>query len=134
MRDLHPFLMFCGDQAGKAEEAVNHYCSIFPDSQVVSLSRYGPGEGQPEGSVRTAAFELGGHRLTAIDSFAPHAFTFTPAVSIWVDCSSAEERDASVTALSEDGMFLMPIDNYGFSTRFCWVADRYGVTWQLNLA
>jgi predicted 3-demethylubiquinone-9 3-methyltransferase (glyoxalase superfamily) len=134
MRDLHPFLMFCGDQAGRAEEAVNRYCSIFAGSRILSVSRYGPDEGQPEGSVRTAAFELGGHRLTAIDSFAPHHFTFTPAVSIWVDCSSAEELDAAATALSEDGMFLMPIDDYGFSTRFGWVADRYGVTWQLNLA
>lgn len=134
MRDLHPFLMFCGDQAGRAEEAVERYCSVFPDSKVLSLTRYGPGEGQPEGSVRTAAFEVGGHRLTAIDSHAPHAFTFTPAISIWVDCSSADELDGIAAALAEGGTFLMPVDDYGFSSRFCWVADRYGVTWQLNLA
>ena len=133
MRDLHPFLMFCGDQAGRAEEAVNLYCSIFPDSRVLDIARYGPDEGQPEGSVRTAAFQLGGYRLTAIDSHAPHAFTFTPAVSLWVECSSADELDRVAAALAEDGMFLMPVGNYGFSTRFGWVADRFGVTWQLNL-
>lgn len=134
MRDLHPFLMFCGDQAGRAEEAVNSYCAIFPDSRILSLTRYGPGEGEPEGTVRTAAFELGGRLMTAIDSSGPHAFTFTPAISIWVDCSAAEELDGIASQLAEGGSFLMPVGDYGFSSRFGWVADRFGVTWQLNLA
>ena len=134
MRDLSPFLMFCGDQAGRAEEAVNRYCTIFPDSRVLSLDRYGPGEPGREGTVRTAVFELGGRRVMAIDSDGPHAFTFTPAISIWVDCSSEEELDKLSGSLGEGGSFLMPVGDYGFSRRFCWVADRYGVTWQLNLA
>ncbi|HET6874425.1 MAG TPA: VOC family protein, partial [Acidimicrobiales bacterium] len=87
-----------------------------------------------EGTVRAAVFELGGRRVMAIDSDGPHAFTFTPAISMWVDCSSEEELDKMSTSLGEGGSFLMPVGDYGFSRRFCWVADRYGVTWQLNLA
>jgi len=134
MRDLIPFLMFCGDVQGKAEEAIEWYCSIFDDAKVLRIDRYGPDEGQPEGAVRTAAFQIGGHTVMAIDSAGPHDFTFTPAMSLWIECSSVEEIDRVAAALAEGGAVLMPLDSYGFSARFCWVADRYGVSWQLNLA
>lgn len=126
--------MFCGDQHGKAEEAITWYCSIFENSRVVDIDRYGPEGPDPEGTVRVATFELGGHRVMAIDSAAPHAFTFTPAISLWIECASAEEIERVSAALGENGTMLMPLDNYGFSPQFCWVADRYGVTWQLNFA
>jgi predicted 3-demethylubiquinone-9 3-methyltransferase (glyoxalase superfamily) len=134
VRDLVPFLMFCGRQHGQAEEAVGWYCSLFPDSRILSLERYGPGDEQPEGTVRLASFELGGKPMMAIDSAGPHAFTFTPAISIWVECSSATEIERLSGALGQDGTALMPLGDYGFSRRFCWMADRFGVTWQLNLA
>jgi predicted 3-demethylubiquinone-9 3-methyltransferase (glyoxalase superfamily) len=60
-------------------------------------------------------------------------FTFTPAISLWVDCTTREELERAATLLAEDGAMLMPLGNYGFSSYFCWVADRFGVTWQLNL-
>jgi predicted 3-demethylubiquinone-9 3-methyltransferase (glyoxalase superfamily) len=126
--------MFCGEQHGKAEEAVGWYCSIFNDSRVVEMSYYGPGDTEPEGTVRRAVFELGSHRFMAIDSAAPHAFTFTPAISIWVECTTRDEIDRLASSLGEDGTALMPLGDYGFSTAFTWVADRYGVTWQLNFA
>lgn len=132
MRELVPFLMFCGNQQGKAEEAVTFYCSIFPDSRVVHLDRYGPEEGQPEGTVRVAVFELAGKPIRAIDSAGAHDFTFTPAISIYVDCSSANEIERLAAALTDGGSTLMPLGDYGFSERYCWIADRYGVTWQLN--
>lgn len=134
MRDLVPFLMFCGDQHGKAEEAITFYCGIFPDSRVVRIDRYGPDEDQPAGTVRVASFELGGRPLRAIDSAAPHGFTFTPAISMFVECSTADEIERLSAGLLEGGVALMPLGDYGFSERFCWVADRYGVTWQLNLS
>jgi predicted 3-demethylubiquinone-9 3-methyltransferase (glyoxalase superfamily) len=134
VRDLVPFLMFCGDQHGRAEEAIGFYCSVFPDSRVVALTRYGAGEDQPEGTVEVASFELGGRPVMAIDSAAPHQFTFTPAISMYVECTSDEEIEGLSTALLDGGSALMPLGDYGFSKRFCWVADRYGVTWQLNLA
>ncbi len=134
MHDLKPFLMFCGDQFGKAEEAIDFYCTTFEDSRVVSIDRYGADAGEQAGTVRVATFELGRKPVMAIDSNGAHAFTFTPAISLWIDCSSEEEIERVSAALSEGGHFLMPLDNYGFSPQFCWVADRYGVTWQLNRA
>ena len=132
MRSLSPFLMFCGDQYGKAAEAIELYTSLFEGSRIVSIDRYGPDESEPEGTVRVAEFELAGHTVKAIDSAAPHQFTFTPAISLWVDCSSRGELERCAAALGDRGTMLMPIGNYGFSELFCWVADRYGVTWQLN--
>ncbi len=133
MRNLVPFLMFCGEQHGKAEEAISFYCSVFDDARLVSIDRYGPDDAEPEGTVRVAEFEIGGHRLKAIDSGGPHAFTFTPAISLWIDCSSRSELEKSAGALAEGGRFLMPVADYGFSELFAWVADQFGVTWQLNL-
>lgn len=70
----------------------------------------------------------------ATDSWVKHAFSFTPAVSLFVECESESEIDRLNAALGEGGSSLMPIDNYGFSRRFAWVNDRFGVSWQLNLA
>jgi predicted 3-demethylubiquinone-9 3-methyltransferase (glyoxalase superfamily) len=134
MRALTPFLMFCGDQHGKAEEAIRAYCAIFEDGRIVTIDRYGADDMGPEGTVRVATFELGGHPVMAIDSAAPHAFSFTPAISLWVECSSSDELERVSAALGDGGSMLMPPGDYGFSERFCWVADRYGVTWQLNVA
>jgi predicted 3-demethylubiquinone-9 3-methyltransferase (glyoxalase superfamily) len=125
--------MFCGDNHGKAEEALELYCSLFSGSRIVSIDRYGAGDAEPEGSVRVAEVEIGGFTVRAIDSAVPHQFGFTPAISLWVDCESREELERAAHALDEDGQMLMPLGSYGFSELFCWVADRYGVTWQLNL-
>lgn len=134
MQMLTPFLMFCESQHGKAEDAIRWYCSIFDDSRVVEIERYGPGESEPEGTVRHATFELAGHRVMAIDSAAAHPFTFTPAISLWIECSTPDETRRLSAALGEGGSMLMPLDAYDFSPLFCWIEDRYGVTWQLNFA
>jgi predicted 3-demethylubiquinone-9 3-methyltransferase (glyoxalase superfamily) len=128
-----PFLMFCGEQHSRAEDAITAYCSIFVNSRVISIDRYGPEGPEPEGTVRHARFEICGSEIMAIDSAAPHQFTFTPAISLWVECSSRDELDAAASKLQDGCSFLMPPNNYGFSEWFCWVADKYGVTWQLNV-
>ena len=128
-----PFLMFCGDQHGKAEEAIRWYCSLFDDSHVLDINLYGPDDAEPAGTVRTASFSLGGHTIRAIDSGGAHQFTFTPAFSFWIECSSDEEIERLAAAFREGGQELMPMDNYGFSEKFSWIQDRYGVSWQLNL-
>ena len=63
-----------------------------------------------------------------------HGFTFTPAMSLFVECESEAELDAAFDRLSDGGKVLMPVGNYGFSSRFGWLSDRFGVSWQLNLA
>lgn len=126
-----PFLTF---QEGVAEAAMNFYCTVFPDSRITRITRYGAGMPGPEGTVMTAEFVLGGRSFLAADSPVKHQWGFTPAVSVFVDFQSAEELDAAFAALSEGGRVYMPVDNYGFSRRFGWVGDRFDVTWQLNLA
>lgn len=126
---IKPFLMF----QGEAEAAMNLYVSLFPDAEIVSIVRYGPGEAGREGSVMKATFSIAGQTVMCIDSPVKHEFSFTPAFSFFVDCSSQEELGKLVSTLSEGGGVLMPPGDYGFSRRFAWVNDRYGVSWQLNL-
>ena len=126
---ITPFLMF----EGVAEEAMRFYLSVFHGSEVRRLERYGPGEAGVEGSVKRADFTLAGQDIMCIDSPARHDFTFTPSVSLFVDCESEAEMDRAFAQLSTNGTVLMPLDNYGFSRKFGWVNDRFGVSWQLNL-
>ncbi|WP_066942393.1 VOC family protein [Microtetraspora fusca] len=123
------FLMFHGD----AEEAMTFYTSLFDDSRILSVDRYGAGESGAEGTVRHAAFSLAGQRLACIDSSVKHDFTFTPAISLYVRCGTEAEIDRLYAALSEKGAELMPLGDYGFSAKYGWVVDRFGVAWQLDL-
>ncbi len=125
---IRPFLMF----DGQAEEAMNFYLELFQDGEITQIERYGPGESGAEGSVMLAAFTVHGLDLLCIDS-SGHDFTFTPAFSLFVDCASEGEVDRLFAALSAGGQVLMPLDRYPFSPRFAWVADRFGVSWQLFL-
>lgn len=118
---------------GKAEEAMKFYISLFPDSEIINIVRYGPGEAGAEGSVMKASFSIGGQTVMCIDSPVKHDFTFTPAFSLFVNCESGEEIRRVSSALAEGGAVLMPLGGYGFSRQFAWVNDRYGVSWQLNL-
>ncbi len=123
-------LMFHGD----AEAAMSFYVSLFPDGEILDLVRYGPGEAGAEGSVALARFTVGGQTVRCIDSVVVHPFTFTPSVSLFVECESPEEINRLATALADGGTVFMPLAGYGFSRQFAWVADRYGVSWQVNLA
>jgi predicted 3-demethylubiquinone-9 3-methyltransferase (glyoxalase superfamily) len=126
---IRPFLMF----EGKASEAMQFYCSLFPGATVDDVTRYGPGEHGPEGSIKVARFTIANQTVMCIDSPAKHAFTFTPSFSFFVDCESEAELRMLADALGPGGAALMPLDNYGFSKLFTWLNDRYGVSWQLNL-
>ncbi|WP_457583743.1 VOC family protein [Ensifer canadensis] len=126
-----PFLMFQGSH--RAETAMALYVSLFPDAEILSIERYGPSEQGAEGSVKVAAFRLAGQTVKCIDSPVRHAFDFTPSFSFFIDCDSEEELTRLSTALAEDGSILMPADDYGFSRRFTWINDRFGVSWQINL-
>jgi predicted 3-demethylubiquinone-9 3-methyltransferase (glyoxalase superfamily) len=123
------FLMF----EGRAEEALTFYMSLFEDAEIIDISRYGADGPGKEGTVEHATFALAGQRFMCIDSYVNHAFGFTPAVSLFVECETEAELDRLYTALAAEGAELMPLGSYGFSARFGWVNDRFGVSWQLNL-
>ncbi|SEL24887.1 Glyoxalase superfamily enzyme, possibly 3-demethylubiquinone-9 3-methyltransferase [Paenibacillus sp. cl141a] len=129
MKSVTPFLMF----QGNAEEAMNHYISIIEDSEIISITRYGPNQPEAEGSVMHAAFSLKGQTFMCIDSNVKHEFTFTPSFSIYLTCESEAEIEKVYGALIDGGGAMMPLDNYGFSQKFGWIADKFGVSWQLNL-
>jgi predicted 3-demethylubiquinone-9 3-methyltransferase (glyoxalase superfamily) len=120
--------------AGSASAALDLYARTFPQFTTTQMQKYGAGEPGAEGTVKLAEASFNGQTLIVIDSPVTHGFTFTPATSIFVDCESAEELDAAFAGLSDGGQVFMPIDNYGFSRRFGWCTDRFGVSWQLNLA
>lgn len=130
MEKVIPFLMF---QDGKAEEAMNFYTSLIEDSEITTIVRYGANEGGDEGTIMQATFTLKGQEFMCIDSNIKHGFSFTPSFSIYVTCNTEDEIRNLYQRLNESGQALMPLDNYGFSKKFGWLNDRFGVSWQLNL-
>lgn len=124
-----PFLMF----EGRAEEAMTFYISLFDGAQVISIKRYGPGEAGAEGTIMHAIFNIADQNVMCIDSPMKHQFTFTPSMSLFVDCATVEQLGNLFSKLSDGGNVLMPLGDYGFSKQFAWVSDRFGVSWQLNL-
>jgi predicted 3-demethylubiquinone-9 3-methyltransferase (glyoxalase superfamily) len=129
MTGATPFLMY----EGRAEEALDFYVATIPDSRIETIDRYGAGEPGPEGSVRMARAVVAGCPIIANDSFVHHAFTFTPSISFMLTCTDEGEVDRLAAALADGGGVLMPVGNYGFSRKFAWVNDRFGVSWQVNL-
>lgn len=129
-RFVTPFLMF----QGQAEEAIRLYVAAVPDSHVLSLEHWGEGEAGEQGKVKMAHVKLGDLEILCNDSPVAHGFTFTPSTSLFVACRNEAEINRTAAALSEGGTVLMPLAGYGFSQRFTWVSDRFGVSWQLNLA
>lgn len=135
MQKAKTFLMFVGDKCGKAEEALKLYTSLIPNSEIKKIERWNKGEPMSvAGQVKTALFTLAGNEYLASENTANHPFTFTPAISIFIECENEDEITRLHAELSKDGTEMMPLDNYGFSKKFTWVQDRYGVSWQLNLA
>ncbi len=124
------FLMF----EGKAEEAMKFYTSLFERSEIISITRYGANEPGEEGKVVHATFSLNGQVFMCIDSNVKHEFTFTPAISLYVSCDTEAEINRLFEKLSQDGAVLMPLAAYPFSEKFAWVEDKFGVSWQLNVA
>jgi predicted 3-demethylubiquinone-9 3-methyltransferase (glyoxalase superfamily) len=115
MQKITPFLWF----DNQAEEAMNFYTSIFKNSKIGNVTRYGEGGPGPAGTVMTATFQLDGQEFIALNG-GPH-FTFSPAISFFVNCETQEEVDELWEKLSEGG-----------ETEQCgWLKDKYGVSWQI---
>ena len=115
MQKITPWLWFDDE----AEEAANFYTSIFKNSKIVSISRYGEAGPRPEGMVMTVTFRLDGQEFTALNG-GPD-FKFTEAISFFVNCETQEEVDELWRKLSEGG-----------EEQQCgWLKDKYGVSWQI---
>ena len=127
---LRTFLTF---QGGAATAALDLYRDVFADFELIAIERYGSAEAGPEGTVKVAQFRLADSEFSCADSPVDHAWGFTPAVSLWIDCDDNDELERLFGRLSDGGQVFMELADYGFSTRFGWVGDRHGVTWQLNL-
>ena len=120
-------------QGGTAQAALDLYFATFPDSRIVRAEHYAQGEPGPAGTIKVAVFTLCGREFMCSDSPIKHNFTFTPSSSTFIDFDSVAELERTFRILSEGGQVLMALDNYGFSRRFGWLNDRFGVSWQLNL-
>lgn len=117
----------------EAEAAADRYCQIFPRSHVVARSHYpvdrdNPG-GRPRGSVLTIELELAGCRFTALAGGS--MFKPNPSISFFVHAADPAEADRLYGELADGGAALMPIGTYPWSERYGWVADRFGVSWQV---
>jgi predicted 3-demethylubiquinone-9 3-methyltransferase (glyoxalase superfamily) len=115
MQKITPFLW----SDGKAEEAMNFYVSIFKNSKIVRVARYGEGGPGTKGTVMSATFQLDGQNFFALNG-GPQ-FTFTPAISFFVNCETQQEVDELWEKLSEGGK----------KERCGWLKDKYGVSWQV---
>jgi len=119
---ITPTLMFVGKVCGKAEEAINLYTSVFPNSEIGPILRYGKGE-EPdeEGTIKYASFLLDGQEFAAMDSARDHDFGFNEAISFLVSCETQEEIDHYWDSLSA----VPEAEQCG------WLKDRYGLFWQV---
>ena len=123
------FLMF----DGQAEAAMNFYVSLFDNAEIINVVRYEEGQPGKAGTVMNAIFALNGSHFMCLDSSVKHDFTFTPATSLFVASESAEEIDRLYHALSNGGTIRMELNSYGFSDKYAWLDDKFGVSWQLFL-
>ena len=115
MQKITPFLWF----DGKAEEAMNFYVSVFKNSKVVRVSRYGEAGPGPKGTLMSATFQLEGQDFFALNG-GPQ-FTFTPAISFFVNCETQQEVNELWDKLSDGGK----------KERCGWLQDKYGLSWQI---
>lgn len=120
---ITPSLLFTRDQYGRAEEAVNYYTSIFPDSKLDGILRYRADETPDiEGKIKHAQFSLLGYKFMLMESAHSHAFGFTEGVSLTVHCETQQDIDYYWQKLTERG---------GEESMCGWLKDRYGVSWQI---
>ncbi len=115
MQKITPFLWF----ESKAEEAANFYVSLFKNSKIISITRYGDAGPGQKGSVMLVSFQLEGQDFIALNG--GPTYKFSPAISLFVDCQSQQEVDNLWEKLSEGGK----------KNRCGWLDDKYGLTWQI---
>jgi predicted 3-demethylubiquinone-9 3-methyltransferase (glyoxalase superfamily) len=118
---ITPTLMFTGEQAGKAEQAIQFYTNVFDNSSITGILRYTAGDNDVAGTVKHAQFILNDQVFMAMDSSLPHQFGFSEGLSLVVECKNQEEIDYYWNKLTEGG-----------EEGVCgWLKDKFGVSWQI---
>jgi predicted 3-demethylubiquinone-9 3-methyltransferase (glyoxalase superfamily) len=131
MQKITPFLWFDNN----AEEAANFYTSLFDNSSIFNITRYNEesaqASGQKPGTAMTIAFKLEGQSFTALNG-GPH-FKLNQSISFFVYCESEAKIEKIYKKLSEGGFIMMPLDKYDWSSKYAWVQDKFGLSWQLDV-
>lgn len=128
MSQVSTFVMF----QGEAQQAIDLYSQVFERFRLMQVQHYDP---TPDGRrlIKHATIDFDRQNLVFIDSPISHDFSFTPAVSLFINLPNEEALERAFHRLAEGGKVLMPLDDYGFSARFGWLNDRFGLSWQLNV-
>jgi len=121
IQKIAPFLMFAGKHQGQTEQAINFYVSLFKNSKIINIMRYTENDVGETGSVIHASFKLNGQIFMAMDSAIKQDYSFTQAISYFVNCKTQREVDEFWDKLSEGG----EIQQCG------WLIDKFGVCWQI---
>ena len=114
----------------RANEALEFYESVFPSFTLKSRTHHA----EPHNDlVMVAVFSIQGQEIMISDSFISHEWKINPGISFFADLQSKETLENLAASLSDGGKVHMPVGNYGFSSLFGWVEDKFGVNWQLNV-
>jgi predicted 3-demethylubiquinone-9 3-methyltransferase (glyoxalase superfamily) len=128
MKSAIPFLVFTNC---KAVKALTLYSSLFEDTKIENIVHWGKdGSGGPEGTIQSAIFTIKDISVRVMDSEG-HAYGFTPAFSFFVTCDDEAEIRKAFEGLAEGGKVYMELGEYPFAKLFCWVEDKFGLSWQL---
>lgn len=127
IESIEPFLTF----QGRAEEALEHYADAFPTAKITRKVLYGKDDPGNEGKIQQAVLQIGEHSIRVFDGPMVPGFHFSSAFSFYVEVNGAGKLDAIAGKLGEGGEVKMGLGEYAFAERYTWLADKFGVNWQL---
>ncbi len=119
---ISPSILFVASQNGNAEAAVHYYTTVFKNSNINGIAKYEANENDTVGNVKHAEFVIDNYKVMCMDSSAPHQFELTPGNSFVIDCTTQTDIDYYWNTFIADG---------GKASRCGWLADKYGVSWQI---
>ena len=124
MKEAMPLLTF----EGRAFEALKYYKEVFHHFDIIQLVNYADSN-----KIQQSVIRIGDMHLMIKDSEIPFEFTFTPSMSVYIECEDLNEIELLYRKLKKNGAIHVPLDDYNMSRRYAWIQDQFGVSWQLNL-